>query len=141
MDRRKETGNLPFLIVDLGTHDVILGCKWLEHYNVMVDSRQRRLVWPLNHPKTLSFASPIRTSLKKLLEDKPRIEKVHQKDVFRRYKLFKKEDKSLLYGARVKKGSVHEKKSLLQFTLRKYHQQRLKYCFNNQYFNPRNSSP
>ncbi|QKX54782.1 uncharacterized protein TRUGW13939_05769 [Talaromyces rugulosus] len=38
--------HLPFLLVRLGRHDVILGRMWLEKYNVLVDCRNRRLLWP-----------------------------------------------------------------------------------------------
>ena len=51
--------NLPFLIVELGLHDIILGSRFLAHFDIMIDSRQRRLVWPTDHPETLSFSLPI----------------------------------------------------------------------------------
>ena len=38
--------NLPLLILDLGTHDLILGRKWFDHLNVLVNCRNRCLEWP-----------------------------------------------------------------------------------------------
>ncbi|EEA25098.1 hypothetical protein PMAA_062250 [Talaromyces marneffei ATCC 18224] len=38
--------NLPFLIVRLGKHDVILGRMWLARYKVLVDCNRGRLLWP-----------------------------------------------------------------------------------------------
>ena len=104
--------NLPFLIVDLGSHDVILGSRFLAHFDIMIDSRQRRLVWPTDHPETLSFSSPIRTLLQYLLTDRPKLFKIHQKDVTRRDSLFNKEDRMAMYGARSTKRPVQYKKSL-----------------------------
>ena len=31
--------NLPFLILDIGSHDVILGRKWLAYFNILIDAR------------------------------------------------------------------------------------------------------
>lgn len=109
-DRRLD--NLPFLIVELGTHDIILGSRWLAHYDILIDSRQRRLIWPSHHHTTPRFSSPICTHLSLLMKDKPKILKIHQKDVERRDKLQKKEDQSFHFGACSKKRPVHTKKSL-----------------------------
>src|SRR5450432_1896332 len=38
--------NLPLLILDLGSHDLILGRKWFDYFNVLIDCRQRCLQWP-----------------------------------------------------------------------------------------------
>jgi hypothetical protein len=39
--------NLPLLILDLGTHNLILGQKWFDYLNVLVNCRNRCLEWPL----------------------------------------------------------------------------------------------
>ena len=38
--------NIPFLILDLGSHDVILGLKWMSYFNVWLNPRDKRLMWP-----------------------------------------------------------------------------------------------
>lgn len=38
--------NQPFLILDLGQHDIIVGRRWLAEKDVWMDVRNRRLVWP-----------------------------------------------------------------------------------------------
>jgi hypothetical protein len=45
VDRRRQY-NVPFLILDLGSHDCIIGRKWFEYFNVLVDAKERRLHWP-----------------------------------------------------------------------------------------------
>jgi len=45
IDGRRQT-NLPFCILDLGNHDIILGLKWMNYFNVWLDPRRRTLVWP-----------------------------------------------------------------------------------------------
>jgi len=41
---------VPFLVLDLGQHDVIIGRKWMAQHGVMCDPRNGRLVWPESHP-------------------------------------------------------------------------------------------
>jgi hypothetical protein len=38
--------NLPFLIMELGKHDVILGQMWLAKHGVLIDCRYHQLLWP-----------------------------------------------------------------------------------------------
>ncbi|KIN08328.1 hypothetical protein OIDMADRAFT_110411, partial [Oidiodendron maius Zn] len=38
--------NIPLLILDLGSHDIIIGQKWLAYFDILLDYRQYRLVWP-----------------------------------------------------------------------------------------------
>ena len=38
--------NQPFLIADLGQHDLIIGRKWFDRHDVWLDVRNWRLVWP-----------------------------------------------------------------------------------------------
>jgi len=35
--------NVPFLVLDLGNHDLILGSLWFAHFDVKPDLRRRRL--------------------------------------------------------------------------------------------------
>jgi predicted aspartyl protease len=50
IDKRRQT-NLPFYILDIGTHDIILGLKWMEYFNVWLNPLQKRLIWPENEDK------------------------------------------------------------------------------------------
>ncbi len=43
IDGRRQA-DLPFCILDLGNHDVILGLKWMEYFNIWLNPRCRRLV-------------------------------------------------------------------------------------------------
>ena len=41
----------PFLILNLGQHEAIIGRRWFDEHDVWLDVRNRRLVWP--HERTL----------------------------------------------------------------------------------------
>ena len=41
----------PMLIVGLGEHDMILGCKWFAQTGVLIDCKNRRLIWPDDVPQ------------------------------------------------------------------------------------------
>jgi hypothetical protein len=85
--------NLPFLIVRLGKHDVILGRMWLAKYGVMVDCARRRLLWPEEVTlKEEIQAKQFMPLPKKLLLRDREIELVHQKDAERRDKAFDRQD-------------------------------------------------
>jgi hypothetical protein len=45
IDGRRQQG-VPMLILDLGNHDLILGRKWLVHFDIWLDVKNRRLMWP-----------------------------------------------------------------------------------------------
>jgi predicted aspartyl protease len=65
VDKRRQY-NIPLLVLDLGSHDMILGRKWLAFFNVLVDARQACLVWPKELPPSYSASKEIkvlRTSL------------------------------------------------------------------------------
>ena len=64
IDGRRLT-KLPFLVLNLGNYDLILGSLWFEHYDVKPDMRRRRLVWPLALPSYPHFAQ----ELKQVLSD------------------------------------------------------------------------
>ena len=53
IDGRRQT-NIPFCILDLGNHDIILGLKWMDYFNVWLDPRKRTLVWPNDGSRLLS---------------------------------------------------------------------------------------
>jgi hypothetical protein len=81
VDRRR-LYNVPFLITDLGGHDVILGRKWMSHLGVHLDVRRRRIVWPQNLPPTPWFAKEIGTTMRDLLQTVQN--PIHQEDATRR---------------------------------------------------------
>jgi hypothetical protein len=59
VDNRKQY-NLPFIILNLGTHDAILGRKWFEYFHVNPDVARRRLIWPKENVPVPSFIRMIR---------------------------------------------------------------------------------
>ena len=49
IDRRRQY-NLLLLILDLGSHDMIIDRTWLEYFRVMVNVHDQKLVWPKGLP-------------------------------------------------------------------------------------------
>jgi hypothetical protein len=83
---------VPFLILQLGNQDMILGAKWMAHFDVQPDLRRQRLIWPANLPQTSqrSFAKQLRVT-RDSFKPQP-IQPEHQWDVIRRQHLFDKKD-------------------------------------------------
>ena len=52
--------NLPLLILDLGSHDLILGRKWFDYFRILLDVHNRRLHWPVEIPPTYSAVREIK---------------------------------------------------------------------------------
>ena len=65
---RRRQYNVPFLVTDLGHHDVILRHKWLAYLDLWLDVRNRQLIWPTNLPPTPSFVKEITVTMRNLLE-------------------------------------------------------------------------
>ena len=74
--------NVPFVILDLGNHDILLGRKWLSYLDLKLDVRKRRIIWPEECPRVPSFVRLATTSILDL-QDKE-LDTVHQIDASQR---------------------------------------------------------
>ncbi len=75
--------NVPFVILDLGVQDVIVGIKWMRRFHVKLDTQRNKLIWPSEYPPNPSFTRDI------LFPAKPPRDNIqqsatHQEDAFRR---------------------------------------------------------
>jgi predicted aspartyl protease len=98
IDGRRQT-NIPFCILDLGNHDIILGLKWMDYFNVWLDPRKRTLVWP-NDEKRLSlpsFQKEVYTQRKAIAPRKTN--RAHQRDADARDRALEQEDARRREGA------------------------------------------
>ena len=78
----KRQRKLPMLVVKLGGHDLIIGRSWIDQYNVLVDCRNRQLVWPDESLESPSWSKVIATHKRTLLPGL--VDQEHQKDADRR---------------------------------------------------------
>ena len=60
IDGRRQK-DIPMLVLDLGSHDLILGRKWFTHFDIWLDVRNQRLLWPRAHRGEPIFAKEICT--------------------------------------------------------------------------------
>jgi transposase InsO family protein len=81
--------NMPFLVTELGNHDVILGRKWLSYLDLWLDVRNRQLIWPTTLPPTPSFVKEITVDLTTLLQTVTDL--THQADANRRDQAFEED--------------------------------------------------
>jgi len=88
--------NTPFLILELGNHEVILGRSWLALFGALVDARNHCLHWPKEYPPVYNAKKEIRIPRTSLLP-KP-ILTDHQADVRKRDIAFRKEDQRRAAG-------------------------------------------
>jgi hypothetical protein len=44
--------NCPFVIIDLGEQDMIIGRKWMSRFKILLDPENSRFIWPSEHPPT-----------------------------------------------------------------------------------------
>ncbi|ELR09245.1 hypothetical protein GMDG_08683 [Pseudogymnoascus destructans 20631-21] len=51
--------NCPFVLLDLGAQDVIIGKKLFSHFRILLDSAKSRLVWPKEYPPIPSWSKEI----------------------------------------------------------------------------------
>lgn len=99
IDGRRQR-DIPMLILDLGSHDIILGRKWFTHFDIWLDVRNQRLLWPRTHPSTPTFAREICMPRENLQTTEPN--PIYQADIVKRDLAFAKEDKRRTDGRRLK---------------------------------------
>jgi hypothetical protein len=72
------------LVLELGSHDLILGREWLSHFDIWLDVRNRRLVWPIDR---IGEAGPLMHRELRTMRQNLRLQKpnpAHQADADRR---------------------------------------------------------
>ncbi len=90
---------VPFLVLDLGNHDLILGSQWFEYYDVKPDLRRRRLEWPASLPACPHYAREIKRSLQELYNEELEVTAAsHQAEVYKRDRAFAQEDRQRAAG-------------------------------------------
>lgn len=69
-----------FLILDLGSYNMILGLKWIFYFNIWLNPRDKRLLWPDDPERTIipSFQREIKVPRNSLKLKKPN--QKHQRD-------------------------------------------------------------
>ena len=56
--------NYPFIILNLGQQDLIIGNKWMKHFKVLLNPSRNRILWPSEYPPTPHHSQDILISLK-----------------------------------------------------------------------------
>jgi transposase InsO family protein/predicted aspartyl protease len=51
--------NCPFVILDLGNQDAIIGIKWMKRFRLGIDTVQQRFIWPPEYPPSPLYAKEI----------------------------------------------------------------------------------
>ena len=72
------------MLVNLGRHDLILGRKWMEYFNIDLAVRDRRLVWPADLPPQQHFNRHISLTREVIARQRP--DPWYQRDAQRRDK-------------------------------------------------------
>jgi RNase H-like domain found in reverse transcriptase/Reverse transcriptase (RNA-dependent DNA polymerase)/Integrase zinc binding domain len=93
--------NIPFIVLNLGAHEVILGRMWFEYFRVNPDVAGRKLIWPLENTPTPSFIRIIRIARKDLVHQTT--PKAIRKDIARRDATIAHDDKRRQDGRHILK--------------------------------------
>ena len=46
--------NYPFMVLDLGSQDMIIGLKWMKYFKLGIDTNKNCFKWPAEYPPTPS---------------------------------------------------------------------------------------
>jgi transposase InsO family protein len=101
IDGRRQQ-EIPFCILDLGNHDVILGLKWLAYYDIWLNPRDRKLIWPEDNSRLSATPFQKEIHIPREVLEKQRIIPRHQYDVQKRDRAFEKEDSRRAAGRQKK---------------------------------------
>ena len=88
--------NIPLLILDLGSHDCILGRQWFAFLDVLIDARRRCLQWPKTLKPSYSVVKEITVQRTSLLPI--RTISAYQEDMESRERAFEAEDRRRTAG-------------------------------------------
>jgi predicted aspartyl protease len=91
IDKRRQT-NIPFYILDLGNHDIILGLRWMDYFNIWLNPRQKRLVWPKDVGRLAPRPIHREIIAERLAIGSRTVHPAHQQDVYARDRALDRED-------------------------------------------------
>ncbi len=84
--------NVPFLVLPIGSHDMIIGKSFMEYFEISPNVAKRTLHWPPNHPKTSNVISQGIQVPRRILQ-RPPSRNHHQLDMEARDKLIELDEK------------------------------------------------
>ena len=122
IDTRRQT-SLPFYILDLGTHDIILGLRWMEYFNIWLNPRQKRLIWPEKEDKIAPPSLHREIIAERQAISSRDIHATHQRDVYARDTALKHEDIRRQAGRQIKALTLRTYAQDLNDGLRKMEQE------------------
>ena len=122
IDKRRQT-SLPFYILDIGTHDIILGLKWMEYFNIWLNPRQRRLIWPDKEDKIAPPPLHREIIAERQAITHQTVHAVHQRDACARDAALAREDARRQAGHQIKVLTRHTHAQDLNNSLRKMEQE------------------
>ena len=82
--------NCPFVILDLGKQDIIIGVKWIRRFRTQLDALHNRFIWPSEYPPTRTWMKEIVLPFHRSL---PTVQVNHQQDANRRDALLQQDEK------------------------------------------------
>ena len=92
IDKRKMI-NMPFFLLELGNHDLILGRIWLEYFKVLPDVANKSLIWPKELPESSKpYYKEVILKRDQLVEKRPN--RHHQKQAFERDQAMLRQEES-----------------------------------------------
>ncbi|OJD09852.1 hypothetical protein ACJ73_10055 [Blastomyces percursus] len=83
--------NVPMLLADLGSYEMILGRVWLAEKEVWLDVKNRRLVWPEERSPAEEIANKSQVMIPRNILKRPASNSEHQKDADRWDRSFEQE--------------------------------------------------
>ena len=79
--------NCPFVVMDLGSQDCIIGLKWLKRFKLHLNTELNRIVWPSKYPRNYE---PMKTILMQL--EQPVQDQEVERDINRRNALWDQDE-------------------------------------------------
>ena len=93
--------NLPMLMVELGSHDIIIGRNFFDYFHILIDVRYRQLQWPQEFPPNRTYARTIATYSRSEIRPK-KAQLYYQQDMFQRDRLIARDEKRRKDGVQIK---------------------------------------
>ena len=110
IDGRRQV-DIPFCILNTGNHDIILGLKWVNYFDVWLNPRQKKLVWPEDESRLSPPPFHREITVERQAIASKVVNPTHQRDVQTRDQAFKREDARRSAGRQPTLNSINHEGS------------------------------